>query len=192
MAVAYALQASATSLLAPVTSSVFSTPGYKFLVGQAPQPHSHVQTRLAAVHSPKSGSSTILEPNDRYEGKELEAKTVRTGPIAELEAAAATTSATAKEPQRQGADVVASDPAKAQPVKRTSRIKKKARSTRKVKRKKKVAPRKSQLRTKRTNLRGAKQVRTAAVRSKQPQRDNFHANSITESHRRHMRDASRS
>lgn len=192
MAVAYALQASATSLLAPVTSSVFSTPGYKFLVGQAPQPHSHVQTRLAAVHSPKSGSSTILEPNDRYEGKELEAKTVGTGPIAELEAAAATTSATAKEPQRQGADVVASDPAKAQPVKRTSRIKKKARSTRKVKRKKKVASRKSQLRTKRTNLRGAKQVRTAAVRSKQPQRDNFHANSITESHRRHMRDASRS
>ena len=192
MAVAYALQASATSLLAPVTSSVFSTPGYKSLVGQAPQARSHAQTRLAAVHSPKSGSSTILEQNDRYEAKELEPKTVRTAPIAELEAAAVTTSATAKEPQRQGADAVASDPAKAQPIKRASRIKKKAGSTRNVKRKKKVASRKSQLRNKRTNLRRTKQVRTAAVRSEQPPRDKFHANSITESHRRHMRDASSS
>jgi rare lipoprotein A len=196
MAVAYALKASATSLLAPVTSSVFSAPNHEFLVAEAPQVWSRALTRLASIGAPKSGLAALLEEHDTYEAIEPEPETIANAPVAEIDTAAATENVTAKEPQTQVAAAIASDALKTQPVTRASSKKMRTRSASNSKRKRKVVSHRSQPRNKRAvRRRGAKsvkRVRTAAVGSKQPKRYRFHANSITEFQRRHMRRASSS
>lgn len=196
MAVAYALQAAATSLLAPVTSRVFSQPDYEFLVANAPQALSDTPTRLAAVRESKTGLAATLDEHDRYEVGETEPETIANAPVAEIDAAPVTESVTAKEPQRQLAAANASAALKTQSVKRASSKKKSSRSTRNSKRKKKVASRRSQSRNKRADRRRSagrsKKVRVASLQSKEPPRYTFHANSISESHHRHMRGATRS
>ncbi|MGI9403559.1 MAG: RlpA-like double-psi beta-barrel domain-containing protein [Hyphomicrobium sp.] len=193
MAVAYALQASATSLLAPVTSSVFSTPGYKVLVAQAPQARGQALTRLAAVPKPETGFAADLDNRERYEASEPEPETIANAPVAEIDPAAVTQSVTAKEAQRQVAAANTADALKAQPVRKASSKKKRTPSARSSKRKK-VASRRSQSRKKRAGRRGSslrnERVRVASVRSRAPQRYKFHARSISESHHRHMQGAS--
>ena len=194
MAVAYALQASATSLLAPLTSSVFSTPSHEYLVAEAPQARSHAPTRLAAVIEPKTSVAVLIEAHDNEEASEPEPETIPNVSVAEIDIAAVTESVTALAVQKQVTVADASEARNAQPVGRALSKKKKTRSARNSKRKKTVASRRSQSRNKRTDRRRGvgrvKRVRTAALRSREPKRYRFHANSISESHHRHMRDAS--
>lgn len=194
MAVAYALQASATSLLAPLTSSVFSTPSHEYLVAEAPQARSRAPTRLAAVIEPKTSVAVLIEAHDNEEASEPEPETIPNVSVAEIDIAAVTESVTALAVQKQVTVADASDARNAQPVGRALSKKKKTRSARNSKRKKTVASRRSQSRNKRTDRRRGvgrvKRVRTAALRSREPKRYRFHANSLSESHHRHMRDAS--
>ena len=194
MAVAYALQASATSLLAPVTSSVFSTPDYKFLVAEAPHARGQFATRLATTSGPKTGLGAILDERSSYEVRETEPKAIATAPVAEIDTTNVIETVAVKEPKVQVAAAIALDATNAKPVTKASSKKKRTGSARNSKRTKKLASRRSQSRTKRADRRrnGAqvKRVRTAAVRSKQPKRYNFHANSISEFHHRHMQGAS--
>ena len=194
MAVAYALQASATSLLAPLTSSVFSTPSHEYLVAEAPQARSRAPTRLAAVIEPKTSVAVLIEAHDNEEASEPEPETIPNVSVAEIDIAAVTESVTALAVQKQVTVADASEARNAQPVGRALSKKKKTRSARNSKRKKTVASRRSQSRNKRTDRRRGvgrvKRVRTAALRSREPKRYRFHANSISESHHRHMRGAS--
>jgi rare lipoprotein A len=194
MAVAYALQASATSLLAPLTSSVFSTPSHEYLVAEVPQARSRAPTRLAAVIEPKTSVAVLIEAHDNEEASEPEPETIPNVSVAEIDIAAVTESVTALAVQKQVTVADASEARNAQPVGRALSKKKKTRSARNSKRKKTVASRRSQSRNKRTDRRRGvgrvKRVRTAALRSREPKRYRFHANSISESHHRHMRDAS--
>lgn len=194
MAVAYALQASATSLLAPVTARVFSTHSHEFLVAEAPQARSRGPTRLAAIGVPKVGAAPLVEGYDNHKVSEPEPETITNAPVAEIDTAVVTESVTARAAPRQVADVNASDERKTEPVRRASSKKKKTRSTRSAKRNRKVASRRSQTRAKSADRRrgaeGGKRVRTAAVRKKQPKRYKFHANSLSELHHRHMGRAS--
>jgi rare lipoprotein A len=194
MAVAYALQASATSLLAPLTSSVFSTPSHEYLVAEVPQARSRAPTRLAAVIEPKTSVAVLIEAHDNEEASEPEPETIPNVSVAEIDIAAVTESVTALAVQKQVTVADASEARNAQPVGRALSKKKKTRSARNSKRKRTVASRRSQSRNKRTDRRRGvgrvKRVRTAALRSREPKRYRFHANSISESHHRHMRDAS--
>jgi rare lipoprotein A len=194
MAVAYALQASATSLLAPLTSSVFSTPSHEYLVAEVPQARSRAPTRLAAVIEPKTSVAVLIEAHDNEEASEPEPETIPNVSVAEIDIAAVTESVTALAVQKQVTVADASEARNAQPVGRALSKKKKTRSARNSKRKKTVASRRSQSRNKRTDRRRGvgrvKRVRTAALRSREPKRYRFHANSLSESHHRHMRDAS--
>jgi len=67
MAVAYALQASATSLMAPLTSRVFSMPSHEYLVAEAPQARNLAPTKLAAVIEPKTSLAVLIEEHDSKE-----------------------------------------------------------------------------------------------------------------------------
>ena len=195
MAVAYALQASATSLLAPVTARAFSTPGHKFLVAEAPQARGPALARFAAAYRSKPKAATARDERDQHEVRETAPEAIALAPAAEIDAMTVTESITAKEPPpvRIATAITAAAP-KAQPVGKASRKKKSTRSKRSSKRKTTVASRRSQSRNR--NARGRrsagrdKPVRTAALRSKQPRRYKFHANSLAESHHRHMRSAS--
>jgi rare lipoprotein A len=194
MAVAYALQASATSLLAPVTSSVFFTPSHEYLVAEAPQARSLAPTRLAAVIEPKSSLDVLIEEHDSKEASEPEPKTIPNAPVAEIDTAAVTESVTALAVQKQVTVADASYARNAPPVRRASSKKKKTRAARNSKRKRIVASRRSQSRNKRTDRRRGvgrvKRVRTASLRRREPKRYRFHANSLSESHHRHMQGAS--
>jgi rare lipoprotein A len=196
MAVAYALQASATSLLAPLTSSVFSTPSHEYLVAEVPQARSRAPTRLAAVIEPKTSLAVLIEAHDNEAASEPEPETIPNVSVAEIDIAAVTESVTALAVQKQVTVADASEARNAQPVGRALSKKKKTRSARNSKRKKTVASRRSQSRNKRTDRRRGvgrvKRVRTVALRSREPKRYRFHANSISESHHRHMRAASNS
>ena len=194
MAVAYALQASATSFMAPLTSRVFSTPSHEYLVAEAPQARSLAPTRLAAVIEPKTSLAVLIEEHDSKEVSRPEPETIPNAPVAEIDTAAVTENITAEEPQMQVAAAIASDALKTQPVTHASSKKMLTRSTRSRKRKKKVASRRSQSRNKRTDRRRGvgrvRRVRTASLRPRDPKRYKFHANSISESHHRHMQGAS--
>ena len=194
MAVAYALQASATSLLAPLTLSVFSTPSHEYLVAEAPQARSRAPTRLAVAREPKTGLAVLLEVHDTYEAIEPEPETIANAPVAEIDTAAATENVTAKEPQTQVAAAIASDALKTQPVTHASSKMMRTRSTRSRKRKKKVASRRSWSRnnraSRRRSARSSKRMRVASVQPRGPRSYKFHANSISEFQRRHMRRAS--
>ncbi|MGI9403434.1 MAG: septal ring lytic transglycosylase RlpA family protein [Hyphomicrobium sp.] len=196
MAVAYALQASATSLLAPVTSRVFSTPDHKFLVAEAPQERGPALARFAAAYRSTPKVVTALDGGDRYAVREKESETIAATPPKEVNVATVTESVTAREPQVQIAAASAAAAPKAQPVRKASSKKKSSRSKRSSKRKSRVASRRSQSRNRKAAARRSagrvKPVRTAALRSKQPRRYKFPANSISESHHRHMRSASSS
>lgn len=194
MAVAYALQASATSLLAPVTARVFSAPNHEYLVAEAPQVGSRARARLAAMGVPKLGRGPLADGRDNVEVSEIQPETIAYVPVAEIDAAAVTEGVTAKAAQQQVAAVNASDTRKAESVGRASSKKKNARSTRGAKRSRKVASRRSRTRAKSADHRGGaeggKRVRAAAVREKQPKHYRFHANSLSDFHQRHMRSAS--
>ncbi len=197
MAVAYALQASATSLLAPVTSRVFSTPGQEFLVAEAPQARGTTLARFTAAYRSKPKAATSLDERDRYEVRVTEPEAIAAAPVAEIDEMTVTESITAKEPLVRIAAASAAAAPKAQPVvRKASRKKNRTRSKRSSKRKRTVASRRSQSRNReavgRRSAGRVRSVRTAALRSNQPRRYKFHANSISESHRRHMESASSS
>jgi hypothetical protein len=196
MAVAYALQASATSLMAPLTSRAFSMPSHEYLIAEAPQARNLAPTRFAAVIEPKTSLAIRIEEHDSKEVSRPEPETIPNAPVAEIATAAVTENVTAEEPKMQVAAAIASDALKTQPVTHASSKKKKIRAARNSKRKRPVASRRSRSRNKRTGRRRGvarvKRVRVASLRPREPKRYRFHANSLSESHHRHMRAASSS
>jgi len=180
--------------MAPLTSRVFSTPSHEYLVAEAPQARSLAPTRLAAVIEPKTSHAVLIEEHDSKEVSRPEPETIPNAPVAEIDTAAVTESVTALAVQKQVTVADASDARNAPPVRRTSSKKKKTRAARNSKRKRTVASRRSQSRNKRTDRRRGvgrvKRVRTASLRPREPKRYRFHANSLSESHHRHMQGAS--
>ncbi len=194
MAVAYALQASATSLLAPVTSSVFSTPSHEYLVAEAPQARSRAPTRLAAVIEPKTSLAVLLEAHDNKEASDPEPETIPNASVAEIDIAAVTESVTALAVQKQVTAADASDARNAQTVGQALSKKKKIGPASNSRHKRKVAVRRPRSRNKRADRRRgvgrSKRARVASVQPRGPRSYKFHANSLSESHHRHMRGAS--